>query len=260
MKRFASDIKKYWGYMVYEARSQLKAEVANSYLNWIWWILEPFCLMMIYAFVFGFLFKHKEDNYNVFIFIALALWDNFNRCIRASVSIVRCNKSIVSKVYVPKFALIISNIMVNTFKMFICLLIVSAMLLYHGISVDWHVLLIVPIVADAVIFTFGCCCVLAHIGVFVDDMANIITILLRFMFYLTGVFYNINTSIPRPYSTILLSCNPIALFVDALRNCILNQMSPDWKLMGIWLIIGLLLSAFGVSNIYKHENTYVKVI
>ena len=219
MKRFASDIKKYWGYMVYEARSQLKAEVANSYLNWIWWILEPFCLMMIYAFVFGFLFKHKEDNYNVFIFIALALWDNFNRCIRASVSIVRSNKSIVSKVYVPKFALI-----------------------------------------DAVIFTFGCCCVLAHIGVFVDDMANIITILLRFMFYLTGVFYNINTSIPRPYSTILLSCNPIALFVDALRNCILNQMSPDWKLMGIWLIIGLLLSAFGVSNIYKHENTYVKVI
>ena len=66
MKRFASDIKKYWNYMVYEAKSQLKAEVANSYLNWIWWILEPLCLMLIYAFVFGFLFKHKEENYNVF--------------------------------------------------------------------------------------------------------------------------------------------------------------------------------------------------
>lgn len=260
MKRFASDIKKYWNYMVYEAKSQLKAEVANSYLNWIWWILEPLCLMLIYAFVFGFLFKHKEENYNVFIFIALALWDNFNRCIRASVSIVRSNKSIVSKVYVPKFALIVSNIMVNTFKMFICLLIVFGMIFCHHIAVDWHVLLMFPIILEAMLFTFGCCCILLHMGVFVDDMSNIITILLRFTFYLTGIFYNINTSIPKPYSTILLSCNPVALFVDSLRNCVLFKQSPDWRLMAIWLVISLVLATFGVSNIYKHENTYVKVI
>lgn len=260
MKRFLNDIKKYWGYMIYEAKSQLKAEVANSYLNWIWWILEPLCLMFIYAFVFGFLFKHKEDNYNIFIFLGLALWDNFNRCIRAAVSIVRSNKAIVSKVYVPKFALIISNIFVNTFKMFVCLLIVFGMLIINHISIDWHIILIIPIVLNAMIFTFGCCCILAHIGVFVDDMSNIITILLRFMFYLTGIFYNINTSIPKPYSTILLSCNPIALYIDSLRNCILSKMSPDWMLMSVWLIIGLLLSSFGVWSIYRNENTYVKVI
>lgn len=260
MKRFASDVKKYWNYMLYEAKSQLKAEVANSYLNWIWWILEPLLLMMVYAFVFGFLFKHKEENYNVFIFIALALWDNFNRCIKASVTIVKRNKSIVSKVYLPKYALIISNMMVNTFKMFICLLIVFGMLIVNRISIDWHILEMIPIIANALLFTFGCCCILAHMGVFIEDMSNVINIVLRFMFYLTGIFYNIGTSIPKPYSTILLSCNPIALFIDSLRNCMLEKMSPNWILMLIWFVIGLGVSAYGVYTIYRYENTYVKVI
>ena len=41
MNRFIKDTKKYWKYTIYAAKSQLKTEVANSYLNWIWWILEP---------------------------------------------------------------------------------------------------------------------------------------------------------------------------------------------------------------------------
>ena len=47
MKRFANDLKKYHGYALYAAKAELKAEVAGSYLNWVWWILEPVCLMLI---------------------------------------------------------------------------------------------------------------------------------------------------------------------------------------------------------------------
>lgn len=260
MKKFVFDIKKYWSYTLYEAKSQLKAEVANSYLNWVWWILEPLLLMLVYAFIFGFLFKHKEDNYNVFIFIALALWDNFNRCIKASVTIVKRNKSIISKIYLPKYTLILSNMIVNTFKMFVCLLIVFGMLIVNRISIDWHIVWMIPIIVNALLFTFGCCCILSHIGVFVEDMSNVINIVLRFMFYLTGIFYNIETSIPSPYSDILLSCNPIAFFIASMRNSILYKASPNWILMAIWFVIGLLISAFGVWNIYRYENTYAKLI
>ena len=98
MNRFIKDTKKYWKYTIYAAKSQLKTEVANSYLNWIWWILEPFCFMLIYAFVFGLMFHHKELYYNAYIFVGLAVWDFFNRCIKSSVRMVKRNKSIVSKV------------------------------------------------------------------------------------------------------------------------------------------------------------------
>ena len=53
MKRFMKEMKQYWGFAVYSAKCDLKAEVANSFLNWLWWILEPMSSMIIYAVVFS---------------------------------------------------------------------------------------------------------------------------------------------------------------------------------------------------------------
>ena len=46
-KRFRDDMKKYWKYAIYSSKAQLKAEVANSYLNWLWWVLDPLCFMLL---------------------------------------------------------------------------------------------------------------------------------------------------------------------------------------------------------------------
>ena len=47
--RFKDDLKKYWKYAIYSSNAQLKSEIANSYLNWLWWILDPLCFMLIYV-------------------------------------------------------------------------------------------------------------------------------------------------------------------------------------------------------------------
>ena len=260
MNRFVNDTKRYWKYTIYSAKSQLKTEVANSYLNWLWWILEPFCFMLIYAFVFGYLFKRKQEYFNIYIFVALALWDFFNRCVKSSVRMVKRNKAIVSKVYLPKYTLIISDMMVNAFKMLICLGIVLVMLVVYQVPVDAHILLALPVLAVTILFTFGCCCILLHLGVFIVDMANVINIVLRFVFYLTGVFYNIEASFPEHYAKMLLTFNPMALLINSLRKTVMYCESPNWKMLGVWTVISLLLAVFGVRNIYKNENTYVKVI
>ena len=61
MNHFIDDMKKYYSYAKYSAKAELKAEVAGSYLNWVWWILEPVCLMFIYAFIFGFIFSARDE-------------------------------------------------------------------------------------------------------------------------------------------------------------------------------------------------------
>ena len=60
-KRFRDDMKKYWKYAIYSSKAQLKSEIANSYLNWLWWILDPLCFMLIYVFMFGYVFKSKQQ-------------------------------------------------------------------------------------------------------------------------------------------------------------------------------------------------------
>ena len=50
--KFREHIQKYWKYSFFSAKTQLKAEVANSYLNWLWWIIDPLSFMLIYTFIF----------------------------------------------------------------------------------------------------------------------------------------------------------------------------------------------------------------
>jgi len=101
IKRAIKDISKYFRYSVVSAKAKLKAEVAGSYLNWIWWVLEPFCFMLIYTFIFGYVFNSREQYFPVYIFTSLTLWNFFNKTVQSSVRMVRANKQIVSKVYFP---------------------------------------------------------------------------------------------------------------------------------------------------------------
>ena len=88
-KRFRDDMKKYWKYAIYSSKAQLKAEVANSYLNWLWWVLDPLCFMLIYVFMFGYVFKSKEQYFAIFVFVGITLWDFFNKCLLQSVKIIK---------------------------------------------------------------------------------------------------------------------------------------------------------------------------
>ena len=259
-KKFKTDISKYSKYALHSTKAQLKSEVANSYLNWLWWILDPLCFMLIYVFMFGYVFNAREEHFPLFVFIGLTMWDFFNKTLKQSVKVVKNNKSVVSKVYLPKYILLFIKIGVNGFKMCISLLIVIGMLLFWRVPVTWNILFSIPILLTLVLVTFGLSCFLLHFGVFVEDLSNVVNIVLRFVFYLTGVFWNITTRLPDPLNKIAGKFNPIAFLLSSMRDCVIYEKTPDLGLLGIWFLIGILLSIAGINIIYKNENSYAKVI
>lgn len=259
MKRFASDTKKYFRYSVVSAKAKLKSEVANSYLNWIWWVLEPLCFMLIYAFIFGYVFKAREPFFAVYIFVGLTLWTFFDKTIKSSVKIIKTNKSIVSKVYFPKYILLFTKIMVNGFKMVVSYGIIVVMILIFKVPFSWNMIYAIPILITLVLLTFGCSCFLLHFGVYVEDLSNIVSIISRMLFYLTGIFYNLETRIPE-YGALFNTYNPMAFLLSSMRSCLLYGESPNLIFLIAWFVVSLLLSVAGVRKIYKEENSYVKAI
>ena len=259
IKRFVSDIKHYFHYSVYSARSQLKSEVANSYLNWIWWVLDPLCFMLIYTFIFGYVFNSREQYFPAFIFIGLSMWDFFSRTMTNSVKIVKNNKPIVSKVYFPKYILILIKVWVNAFKMMVSFGIVVLMMIIFRIPISWNVLFFIPVLLILGIFAFGCACFLMHYGVYVEDLSNVVNIALRFLFYLTGIFYNIESKIPA-WGALLNRYNPVAFLITSMRQALIYRTTPDLSMMAFWLVVSLLLAVLGIHKVYKEENSYVKSI
>ena len=259
IKRFLTDFRKYFSFSVVSAKSQLKTEVASSYLNWIWWILDPLCFMLIYTYIFGYVFKAREDYFPVFIFVGLSMWNFFNQTLKSSVKIVKRNKSVVSRVYFPKYILIISELWADAFKMMISFGIVALMMVFFKVPVSWNMLYFFPIILTLMLFTFGCSCFVMHFGVYVEDLSNVINIVLRFLFYLTGIFYNVKTKIPEagPY---LNEFNPLASLISAMRDCLIYCRTPDLRFVGLWFGVSLLLSVCGIALVYKEENSYLKAV
>ncbi len=259
LNRAFNDLKKYFRYSVVSAKSKLKAEVANSYLNWLWWILDPLCFMLIYTFIFGFVFNAKEQYFPAFIFIGLSMWDFVNKTMLASVKTIKLNKAIVSRVYFPKFILILSKIWVNGFKMMISFGVVLLLMLVFRVQLTWNVLFFVPVLLILVLFTFGCSCFVMHYGVYVEDLSNVLNVAMRFVFYATGIFYNIETRIPQ-VGGLLNKINPVAFLITSMRQSLIYGKTPDWKLLLIWFAVSVVLVILGIRKIYKEENSYVKAI
>lgn len=263
MKRFINDFKKYFDYEVRAAKSSLKTEVANSYLNWIWWVLDPLCSMMVYYLVFGIVFKSKEPNFIIFLFIGQTMWGFFSKNVNQSVKMIKRNKSIVAKVYIPKFVLLFSNMMVNAVKMTISWGIVVLMLLIFRVDISAYIFCYIPILLIMVLVTFAVSVILMHFGVFVEDLGNVVSIVMKLLFYMSGIMYSIDNRVGVDYpemAKVMLYGNPMALLIRDMRNVLLYKQGPDWMVLGIWSVIAIIVSAIGVHIIYKNENSYVKVI
>lgn len=261
MKRFFNDLKKYWNYITYSTWAELKAEIINSYLGWIWLLLEPLCFMLIYTFIAVIVFKSKVDYFPVFVFIGLTIWNFFNKTLSGSVKLVSTNRDTVTKVYLPKFVLLLIKMGVNLFKMGVSFLMVFVFMIFYQVPITWNILWMIPITITAIILTFGVSSIVMHFGVFVEDLVNIINIGTKLMFYMTGIFYDISTKIHNIfYRTILLDINPMANIIYNLRRTMIYSSSPIGYWTAIWFLIGIFLSIIGIRTIYKYENTYVKVM
>lgn len=260
MKKFLGHFKKYTPYCMYAAKSELKSEVSNSYLTWMWWILDPICFMLIYTFIVQIVFKASEPYFPVFVFTGLTVWNFFNKCVTVSIKIVSAHKGIVSKIYIPKFMLILEKMYVNFVKLMISYVLLILLALCFKVPFTFNFIYSVLLIMLTFLFTFAFSTLLSHFGVFIDDLSNIVRIGLQLVFYISGIFYSIATRLPELYYNIMIHINPIAYIIDDFRNVFIYGQSLNFGLFFYWVIISLGLMILSVRTVYKYENTYVKVI
>lgn len=260
MKKFFDNMKKYYKYAIRSAKAELKSEVADSYLNWLWWVIEPLCFMLIYTFVFGMVFNNKELYFASFVMIGLSMWDFFNRMLTGSVKLITNNRDLVTKVYIPKYILLFSKSLTYLFKLFISFALAFLLMLYQHVPLTWNFLFLIPVVLVLYIVSFGIGMILMHFGVTFNDLGNLTNIFLKMVFYLSGIFYNISKTLKGMPKYILLRVNPIAFLMNEGRKVAIYGKLPSFEGLFVWLVLGCALCAFGVHVIHKYENSYAKVI
>ena len=235
-------LKRYNPYSVYAAKSELKSEVSASYLTWIWWILDPVLFMLVYVFITVVVFRTEGEYLPVVVIIGLTIWNFFNKNVSISVKIVNTFKGIVSKIYIPKYMLILEKMYVNFFKMMISFGIVAGFMIAYGIPFRLQLLYCIPL------------------------LYNIVQVILRFMFYLSGVFYDIGDRLGNrifmgvDIGWLMTHVNPVAYLISEFRQIIIYGEALRPMMFLYWLAFSVVLLGIGLFLMYRHENNYVKVV
>lgn len=260
MKKFINNLKRYNPYAFYAAKSELKGEVAGSYLTWLWWILDPLFFMLIYTFIVQIVFATSVQNLPVFVMCGIIIWDFFNKNLITSVRIIRSNKGIITQKYIPKYMLVIEKLYVNFIKFLISFVLLAVMAIIFKIQITINILYAIPIIGLLSLISFGLSTILSHFGVFIEDAANIVQIILRLVFYLSGIFYSITERLPGTLSNIMMRINPVAYMIEDFRNVFMYGKGMNFELFFYWLIITLLVVIVAIKLINKYENSYAKVM
>lgn len=258
LKRFLHDLKKYKHYVFYSVKSNLKAELSNTILGYVWWLLDPLLNMLIYTFLVQIIFQRADFAFPVYLFCALLPWKVATNSMVRSTSCVRDNAGIIKQVYLPHFILSLVIFLTNSIKLLFGLLILLAMVLVYRIPLSWHLIEFIPVYLVFFVFYWSLSLFLTHLGVVFDDMKNLIQYIIMFWFYASPSMWYLKM-LPDSFKDIIW-LNPNTAFFTSLRNIFMDNQSPTYSWLGIWFLSSCVILYLGLILLYKSEKNYSKAI
>ncbi|WIF96085.1 ABC transporter permease [Caminicella sporogenes] len=258
IKRVIHDLKKYKEFIIYSIITELKVNLTETYLGYIWWLLDPLMYMLVYILVVSFIFQRGDKYFPIFVFSALLSWKWSSTAITTSTNSIKSRASILHQIYIPKFILPLIKNCVHAIYYIFGLVMLFLLLILFKVEITWHIIEFIFVFIANFIFLFALGSILAHLGVYFRDINNILAFTLRLIFYLSPGFYGLDM-IPKKFRWIWW-VNPFTTFYRSYRNVFLYGKSPLYLALFIWTLISLSILYLGLKNMYRYDKNYTKVI
>ncbi len=183
---------------------ELKARYKNSVLGFLWSLLNPLGMMLVFTVVFTVVMPNNIERFPIFLLCGLLPWNFFSAGIMVSINSIVGNASLVTKVYFPREVLPIASVLANLVNFVLALVVLFVVLIaFHSPISPWLWLLPV-VIAIETCFILGMALILSTIQVFYRDTLMIMDVVMLAWFFLTPVVYSID-ALPRHY--VLLGIN-----------------------------------------------------
>jgi lipopolysaccharide transport system permease protein len=242
----------------YKAWADLRSEARRYYISYLWWVIEPVIEMLIFYVVFGLLMKQNKPNYIQFLLIGLTTWKWFATTVQHAGNSILNSRSLIQQVNLPKTIFPLIVVCTDTFKFAIVFAIILGYMVLSGFAPDQSYVFLPLLLFTqlALITALGLFC--SAIIPFVPDMDILIDNSLRFVFFLTGIFFDPSTLSPEIRYWFYL--NPMAFLIDGYRQILIHGQFIDiYRLLSI-LALSLVGILAGAWLILRFDKIYPRVV
>ena len=244
----------------FRAYADLKSEASRTYIGILWWILDPLLQMGIYYLVFGVGLRGagRHENFVEFLIIGIIMWRWFLTSLNFSSGAIMQNRNLVLRLDIDKWVFPATLIAGNVVKFLVAFAIMIAFLQYSGMPLSWHYLQLPLLLVVQLTLIAGVAFVLAALVPLLPDLRNVISHLLMLMFFLSGIFYDVD-EMPEKFHWVF-DINPMVHVIQANRAIMLYGEMPDWLPLLVVFAIGLGLMWIGVMLMRSLNVVYAKAL
>ena len=221
----------------------LKNRYQNTALGFFWSLLSPLLLALVLYFIFSHLFG-REENFAINLLVGIMAWRFFANGTTSSLGAIVGKPSLVTKVYIPRQILVLSNTLANIISSlleFIVLLPIIFILL-------GHLPITVPLFPFVHIiyfwFIYGAGLLLSSLFVYFRDLNQIWEVVTQVLFFCSPIIYPL--SIVPDYLMPYYRLNPVTQFIVIYRDVMIAGDLPS--LFSVVVVIGCAIAAYLVGS------------
>lgn len=230
--------------------SLVQREVTGRYkgsvMGLLWSFINPILMLAVYTFVFSVVFQARwaggggsKTEFALVLFAGLMLYNLFAECLTRAPLLITGNVNYVKKVVFPLELLplvVLGNALFHLAVSFSVWLLFY--LVFFGLpplTLLWLPLLLLPFVC----IVLGLSWFLASLGVYVRDVAQVVSIGVLVLMYLSPIFYPV-ALLPEVFQQAML-LSPITFVVEQARALMIFGEGMHWVGFGLYSLVSVLL-------------------
>jgi lipopolysaccharide transport system permease protein len=247
-------------YILKSALADLRHRYAGTSLGFVWNVLQPLALILIFSLVFSRIVPvraagtaSKGVSFLLYLCAGYLPWLGFSDCLMRCLNALLDNATYLKKLPIPEQVFVAKAALSSLISMMLSLLLLPLLLVVFGQPIGGTILAIVPAAILLIGFGFGLGLFLGALNVFFRDVAHLMAVVLQLWMWCSPIVYTIEI-VPERYRD-LFWLNPLYPYIRAIREALLDRQlaSPaTWLAMAGWAAAAIFLGLVVMGRL-RHE-------
>ena len=248
-------------------RREVLARYRGSTLGFAWAFLTPLLMLGVYTLVLVGVFRLRWPGleqaggaaFAMRLFAGLMVFNFFSEVIGRAPGLFVEQSNLVKKVPFPlellPFVALASGIVHFLANLVILL---AGVFLTGGMGEFWRLLLIPVVFAPLLPMLLGLCLLLASLGVYVRDLAQVVTMVVSLLMFLSPIFYSLESVKSDWHRWMML--NPMTPVIENLRAVVFLNAPVDWLAWLLASVAGVLMAWLGARVFIALRQGFADVL
>jgi ABC-2 type transport system permease protein len=249
-------------------RRDLKVKYSDSALGYLWTILDPLLMGLVYYFVFDIIFHRgggvARDPYLLYLLSAMMAWQWASGCIGASCRTLSGESQLIRSVDVPREMWVLRMVGSNFVTFLFTLPVIYLFALGFQKPVSWEIAWVPIAMGMEFVALVGIGLGLAPLAVLIPDIERVIRVVVRVLTYLNPVLYGAYAVLENPklpgWVREAYAWNPFTSILTMYRKGLFPQEDLPFTVVLRGGLSCVILLAIGSYIFRKYEREVLKEI